>query len=183
MHQLNSSPPTPFSLSQIGLDRPRLNRSAETGFLYVIGFIFFLLGTALFLGNRTGAMPTLPYAGFIMMTFGSLIIASGNGLQKDNVLRRSTTVDSRSNMKQRKTYGGTKLGRSGRYSSNLVHESIQTQSSSAPHDPKPFSLSDHATRSSVTGFCPHCGAEIFKHSNSCWSCYRPLPYDKPLGVI
>ena len=44
--------------------------------LSVIGVLLLLAGVVLFVGNRTGAMPTFPFAGFIVMGVGGALVAA-----------------------------------------------------------------------------------------------------------
>src|SRR5262245_24384825 len=41
------------------------------------GAVVFLLGAGLFLGNITGLFPTLPFAGYLVMTIGGLLLGAG----------------------------------------------------------------------------------------------------------
>jgi hypothetical protein len=43
----------------------------------MLGAALVVAGVALYIGNRTGAFPTFPYAGGILMGFGSLVSAMG----------------------------------------------------------------------------------------------------------
>ena len=49
----------------------------------IIGSIVFVLGLFLFIGNVSGSVKTLPYAGFIAMTAGGAIFASGENKNKE----------------------------------------------------------------------------------------------------
>ena len=43
-----------------------------------IGFIIFLVGFVLFIGNTTGCMTTFSYAGFITMALGGIVVKVSN---------------------------------------------------------------------------------------------------------
>jgi hypothetical protein len=45
--------------------------------LRFLGGIMFVVGIGLFIGNRTGAFPTFPFAGFIVMAIGGAIYGAG----------------------------------------------------------------------------------------------------------
>ena len=45
--------------------------------LTVLGGIIFLLGVGLFLGNTSGLFPTVPFAGFVLMTIGGAMFGAG----------------------------------------------------------------------------------------------------------
>jgi hypothetical protein len=50
---------------------------AETGIGFkLVGGAVFVLGVVLFLGNRSGALPTFPYAGYLVMGIGATIWAT-----------------------------------------------------------------------------------------------------------
>ena len=44
----------------------------------VIGVIILIIGIILLIGNVSGGWPTFPYAGFITMALGSLVIKISN---------------------------------------------------------------------------------------------------------
>jgi hypothetical protein len=52
------------------------SRRALRRLAVVVGALFLLAGMALFIGNRSGAFPTVPFAGFIVMGLGGAILAS-----------------------------------------------------------------------------------------------------------
>jgi hypothetical protein len=57
-----------------------LRRDPTTGFragLVVVGLIVSGLGAVLVIGNRTGAAPTVPLLGFMVMVVGGVIMALG----------------------------------------------------------------------------------------------------------
>lgn len=47
--------------------------------LMLLGGLLLAGGLGLVIGNRTGAFPTFPFAGFIVMTIGGAIFAAGQG--------------------------------------------------------------------------------------------------------
>jgi hypothetical protein len=56
-----------------------VRRDPTTGFRagLVVGLVISGLGALLVIGHRTGAAPTVPYLGFIVMVFGGVIMAIG----------------------------------------------------------------------------------------------------------
>jgi energy-converting hydrogenase Eha subunit B len=50
--------------------------SASGAILAVLGLVFLVGGVVLFIGNRSGAWPTFPYAGFITSSVGLAMIAA-----------------------------------------------------------------------------------------------------------
>jgi hypothetical protein len=52
---------------------PRPSEAAAAAVFMACGGLVFLLGVALFIGNTTRLFPTLPFAGFILMTVGGAI--------------------------------------------------------------------------------------------------------------
>jgi len=51
---------------------------AGGGLLTVVGGLVFLVGAGLFIGNITGMFPTVPFAGFVVMTIGGAMVGAGN---------------------------------------------------------------------------------------------------------
>ncbi len=45
--------------------------------LHVLGALIFVVGIGLFIGNKTGALPTFPLAGFIVMEIDGAIWRAG----------------------------------------------------------------------------------------------------------
>ena len=45
--------------------------------LQLLGAVIFVIGIGLFIGNKTGVFPTLPFAGLIVMTIGTAIWRAG----------------------------------------------------------------------------------------------------------
>lgn len=55
------------------------NRDAKRGLVLIsFGIVVTLVGIAVLVGNVTGLFPSVPYAGFIMMTAGGLMITAGS---------------------------------------------------------------------------------------------------------
>lgn len=50
----------------------------ESVALQILGGFLFVVGIALFVGNVTGILPTLPFAGFIVTSIGGAFIGAGN---------------------------------------------------------------------------------------------------------
>jgi membrane-bound ClpP family serine protease len=51
---------------------------ASGGVLTVLGSVVFVLGVGLLIGNVTGIFPTLPFAGFVVMTIGGAMVGAGS---------------------------------------------------------------------------------------------------------
>jgi hypothetical protein len=51
-------------------------RDREARRCLAVGFPIFLSGAALYVGNRSGVFPTVPYAGTALMVLGGLIVAA-----------------------------------------------------------------------------------------------------------
>jgi len=73
MGQSGASRYKPAESSAGGEVRGRTRRVIRA-ILLVAGCATFVLGAALFLGNRTGEFPTFPFAGFIVLLFGSILV-------------------------------------------------------------------------------------------------------------
>lgn len=54
----------------------RMEEAETNPLMQFLGVVAILAGIGLFIGNRTGAFPTIPFAGFAAMAIGSLILSS-----------------------------------------------------------------------------------------------------------
>jgi hypothetical protein len=63
--------------------------------------LVFLFGVALFIGNKTGLFPTIPYAGYLVMGFGALLIgaAAADKSRSETQLERAFRLNIRSKLR------------------------------------------------------------------------------------